>query len=160
MGRKMERGAKREQSKQMEKNTTLRKKWNASNLDEERECKSRKQWEVAVVGFCFRKHKVSPSVLNPFLWQNELCFEPPFIYLYSSLMQPDYTSPICNTAHSQCSHEKKKRAFKVMRKVQGWVSRQSAFIWADEKGMIRPIDLSAAPAMGDTEPIVPVFVAG
>lgn len=29
-----------------------------------------------------------------------------------------------------------------------------------KKGMIRPIDLSASPATGDTEPIVPVFVAG
>lgn len=75
-------------------------------------------------------------------------------------MQPDYTSPICNTAHKQSSHkEKKKKAFKVFRKVQSWVWRQSAFIWADEKGMIRPIDLSASPAMGDTEPIAPVFVA-
>lgn len=71
-------------------------------------------------------------------------------------MQPDYTGLIRNTAHSQYSHKKTK----VICKVQGWAWRQSAFIWADEKGMIRPIDLSASRAMGDTELIVPVFVAG
>lgn len=71
-------------------------------------------------------------------------------------MQPDYTGPIRNTAHSKCSYKKPLR----------WYARSKAELGdkvlsfeADEKGMIRTIDLSASPAMGDTEPIVPVFVA-